>query len=157
MGWSGMHRLFDSSLDYIMACRKCIKSSSQHCWPLPLYNVYKNLDPFKIEYFGQTFHVALHAKPTPSWFNPTGAETVIFRKNQANTMPADALAPSVSRASAMVFYSQDQPAFCIHQEWFELPTPTQCREMLKKMPISIFFLTIHCTKSYTVIPNFRGW
>ena len=56
--------------------------------------------------------------------NHSDAETGIFRENQVNTMPADALDPCVSRTSAAMVHQstmEDKRDLVFHEEIFQLP------------------------------------
>ena len=58
-----------------------------------------------------------------------------------NTMAADALVMEGTRSSATVVLNMlDKQVLVFHQEEFQLPVPSQCRDIKKTIQIQISFL-----------------
>ena len=69
--------------------------------------------------------------------NPIGPETRIFQENYVNTLAADAWALALS--AAMVLTVRNKQVLVYHEEEFQLPVPSQSREIIRKLQTYFMF------------------
>ena len=73
------------------------------------------------------------------FINPPSAETEILWDNLINTIIADTLAPRVARPwAAMVLTMQNKRTPVVHEEGFQLSTPSQSWKIIEIVNIFIF-------------------